>query len=378
MTALVKAILAEMPDGVTDPARATARTEVQFNPTSLRIQYSNRTAGGQQSGAQGRQRPGTGEVQLSFDLVFDSADEGSADHPVNVLDKTKLVERFVRPRGNQPGQETPPRVLFEWGSCQVQGVMDSTNVDLDFFSAGGVPLRAKVSVTIKGQDPGLNYTPSSRPPGAAQAASGAPGRGDVAAAIAQVLQAQRGTNLPALASQLGLPPELWRALANGVHNVRDLVPGQEVQVPANVQGAPASGQAAAGSDPGKSTSRLPLLAPAPAGGSAVPDPVAQGQALMKQGGLDGAIQQLKTDEHREAAASRRSAFGLGGSVPTPAPAANASDRPWGQGVPLRPRFGSTPAAPARRHGGLPSNGPLTAPRLRSRCACGCGGRCGCS
>lgn len=374
MTALVKAVLAEMPNGVTDPARATARTEVQFNPTSLRIQYSNRTAGGQQSGAQGRQRPGTGEVQLSFDLVFDTADEGSAEQPVNVLEKTRLVERFVRPRGNRAGQETPPRVLFEWGSCQVQGVMDSTNVDLDFFSAGGVPLRAKVSVTIKGQDAALNYTPSPNPPGAAQAASGAPGRGGGTPAIAQVVQAQRGTNLPALASQLGLPPELWRALASGVPNVRNLVPGQEVQVPADVRGAPASGQAAAGNDPDRATARLPLLDPAPGGSAAAPDAVAQGQALTKQGGLDGAIQQLRSAQHREAAAGNRSAFGVASRLPDAE--ADATDRPWGQGVPLRPRFGGSPA-PARRGGGLPSDRPRSAPRLRPTCGCGCGGRCGC-
>ena len=132
MSELRKARLGEIGSG-DGPQEGSNWVDVQFNPTSLRVQISNRTAGGQQAGAQARQRPGTGEMQVSFDLVFDTADEGSTDEPVDVLKRTASVERFVRPRGTQPGQEAPPRVAFEWGSFQVQGVMESANIDLDFF-----------------------------------------------------------------------------------------------------------------------------------------------------------------------------------------------------------------------------------------------------
>ena len=80
-----------------------------------------------------------------------------------MLDKTKTVERFVRPKGNRAGEEAPPRVIFKWGSFLVQGTMESANIDLDLFDAKGVPLRAKVSVTIKGQDPRWTYAPAPNP-----------------------------------------------------------------------------------------------------------------------------------------------------------------------------------------------------------------------
>ena len=160
MTALTKAYLAEITSGDSPTEVGGTKVDVQFNPTTLRVQLSNRTAGGQQAGAQARQRPGTGEMQVSFDLVFDTADEGTTTQAVSVLDRTKAVERFVRPRSARPGQEAPPRVVFVWSDFQVQGTMESANIDLDLFSAQGVPLRAKVSVSIKGQDPRWAYTPA--------------------------------------------------------------------------------------------------------------------------------------------------------------------------------------------------------------------------
>src|SRR5262249_12298300 len=130
MTALTKAYLAEITSGDNPTEVDGTKVEVQFNPTSLRVQISNKTAGGPQAGAPAREGAGTGEMQVSFDLVFDTADEGSTDQGVSVLDRTKSVERFVRPRGPRAGQEAPPRVAFVWGDFLVQGTMDSANIDL--------------------------------------------------------------------------------------------------------------------------------------------------------------------------------------------------------------------------------------------------------
>ena len=98
MSALVKARLAEIGSGERPTETPNTSVDVQFNPTTLRVQISNRTAGGTQAGAQARQRPGTGEMQVSFDLIFDTADEGTSEAGVSVLDRTATVERFVRPR----------------------------------------------------------------------------------------------------------------------------------------------------------------------------------------------------------------------------------------------------------------------------------------
>ena len=41
---------------------------------------------------------------------------------------------------------------FQWGSFLFEGVMDSMDETLEFFSADGRPLRAKVSISITSQD----------------------------------------------------------------------------------------------------------------------------------------------------------------------------------------------------------------------------------
>ena len=363
MSALTKAQLGEITDR--DPPTEVPGTlvDVQFNPTTLRLQISNKTAGGQQSGAQARQRPGTGEMQVSFDLVFDSADEGSTEAGVSVLDKTQMVERFVRPRGNTPGKEAPPRVIFKWGSFIVQGTMESANIDLDLFDAAGVPLRAKVAVTIKGQDPRWTYTPapsSPRPgPGASGSSGSRPGSGSAlpagtpgtlgnSQAVDRVVQAMPGESLAQLAARVGFDPSAWRALANGLTNPLQLSLGIEVSLPAGAGQGVASGGSAPGVDPAKTAASLPLVGAAQAtraglGSSdaarnardGVTDPVHKGQAVTRQGGLAGVIASTTGAAHQEGASASLNAFGLARSV-----TANTDARPWGAGVPLRPRFGA--------------------------------------
>ena len=372
MSELRKARLGEI--GSSDgPQEGSHWVDVQFNPTSLRVQISNRTAGGQQAGAQARQRPGTGEMQVSFDLVFDTADEGTTDEPVDVLKRTASVERFVRPRGTQPGQEAPPRVAFEWGSFQVQGVMESANIDLDFFDASGVPLRAKVSVTIKGQDPRWAYEPDPRlaagaanasgdgggrqagsgpaalqapPGGAGGLPAGAPGTQGAKGPVQQLLQAMPGESLAQLAARAGVAASAWRALsASGGVAVgsQGLALGQEVSVPAGLGGGQggglATGRQTAGRDPGRTAAQLPLTAGASgtssSSGAVATPAVQQGQALAALGGVGGAIQQRHDARHQRGAADSLRAFGQAAGA-TEA----TDDRPWGAGVPLRPRLGA--------------------------------------
>jgi LysM repeat protein len=363
MSALVKARLAEIGSGERPTETPNTSVDVQFNPTTLRVQISNRTAGGTQAGAQARQRPGTGEMQVSFDLIFDTADEGTSEAGVSVLDRTATVERFVRPRGPRPGQEAPPRVLFEWGSFLVQGTMESANIDLDLFDANGVPLRAKVSVSIKGQDPRWTYTPApanaaaapgsspARPGSGSALPAGSPGTQGNSQSPERIAQAMPGESLAQLAARNGFDPKAWRALAEGLSNPLQLTLGQEVPLPAGAGRGVAGGSNGQGADPAQAAASLPLvaapdkpaggsqaLAPGSAGGS---DPVRQGQALASQGGLGGAIAQIRNEAHRQGAGSSLAAFGL-----TSAEVADSTDRPWGAGVPLRPRFGS--ARPAAR------------------------------
>ncbi len=356
MTDLLKARLAEITAGDNPTEVSGTSVDVPFNPTSLRVQISNKTAGGQQAGAQARQRPGTGEMQVSFDLIFDVADLEDGD----VLEHTKMVERFVRPQGTQPGKEAPPRVLFQWGSFLVQGTMDSANIDLDLFDASGIPLRAKVAVTIKGQDPRWVYqsppahTPNNTGSGSGSGAggqpnglngvpAGLPGTQGNSSLLDKVVQAMPGESLPQLAARFGMAPSAWRALADGSSNPFSLSLGQEVGLPAGLSRGTANGLQSQGQDPGRSVSSLPLVSAPAVSEAAAPvalraqgvDALRQGQAMAVRGGLGASIEQTKGEQHQSKARQSLQAFGV-----QPAPTSDAQGRPWGAGVPLRPRVGS--------------------------------------
>lgn len=399
MSALTKAQLGEISADDNPTEVPGTLVDVQFNPTSLRVQLSNRTAGGQQAGAQARQRPGTGEMTVSFELVFDTADEGSTEDAVDVLERTRMVERFVRPRGPREGEEAPPRVIFKWGSFIVQGTMESANLDLDLFDARGTPLRARVAVTIKGQDPRWTYTPGAPPNGTAagtgtgpQSLAGAPGAlsaglpGTVGmgAAISRVVSAMPGESLAQLAARAGFDPAAWRALAAGIDNPLALQLGEEIALPATRPRALAEGQRSQGRDPAASTAELALTPSQPAAGNTVTassprtlaaDPVRRGQAVAAQGGVQATIDQRHDQSHQHTAQTSLHAFGLGGGA-----TAAADGRPWGAGVPLRPRLGQAalttgerPAAaryltPPTGAGSLPA-APLRPATRKAGCGC---------
>jgi LysM repeat protein len=388
MSVLAKATLQELP--ATEGGKPLGdAVSVQFNPTTLRVQISNKSAGGQQSGSQARQRPGTGEITVSFDLVFDSADEGTPNRPEPVTRKTMTVEKFVRPRGASPSQQTPPRVEFRWGTFVIQGVMESANTDLDHFASDGTPLRAKVAVSIKGQNPEYRYDPAlppaaarsgqaAPPPGPNAPAAGAPGTRGGADTPAKVAQAMPGESLQQLAARHGLDPAAWRALADGVANPLALAAGTEIALPATLNlGAGITGRAGAGIDAGRDSAALPLVAAARfTAGS--PDPVRQGQALARQGGVQGAIDQARATAQSGAVRAARSAFGLADVA-----ALDTVPRPWGAGIPLRdvrgdagdrlpvsldptvPRWEAMPAASSTALRALP--------RIRPQDSCCCKG-----
>jgi hypothetical protein len=403
VTHLRKARLAEIDASEQGQEVDGSSVEVQFNPTTLRAKISNATAGGAQAGDPARQRPGDGKLQVSFDLVFDTADEGTADDGVSVLERTQSVERFVRPRGAQPGDEAPPRVLFEWGSFRVQGTMESATLDIDLWDAEGVPLRAKVAVVINGQDPRWAYRPAGE--GAATRAAGTPGGGLLGAArsalapvaalaagaagaasaaarraglpgtagaagtVRRIVQALPGESLAQLAARSGIAPNAWRALAPGTSgNPLRLSLGQEVAIPAARPGGIADGSRPAGAERALTRAALPLsaTASAPAGAAAASgsstrtpaapagaalvaaaDPRLAGQALAAAGGARGAIQARAQAAHQATVAERRAAFtrGAGPAAAALPDAGDASDRPWGQGLPLQPRRGPGTSAP---------------------------------
>ncbi|HEV7590667.1 MAG TPA: hypothetical protein VGO40_21335, partial [Longimicrobium sp.] len=152
MSILEKAKLVKLGESSDDDEQE--EIPVQFNPASLRLTLSNSTEGGQSTGRQQRQYSGNASTEISFDLVFDTADEeGEPGVARNVREKTAKVEQFVLAQASGgTTRPSPPRVKFVWGGLSIAGVMSQLAIDFDLFAPTGEPLRAKMSVSIKEQD----------------------------------------------------------------------------------------------------------------------------------------------------------------------------------------------------------------------------------
>ncbi len=153
------------------PQPEGAPIHVQFNPTSLRIQRTNDTSSGATTRAQRRQQPNSGHATLSLDLEFDTAEGGPTGDELDVRDLTKELRQFVEPPSGKP-KKAPPRMRLEWGALQFDGIVSSLTEEIDYFSSEGMALRAKVSLSITGQDLLLEATESP-----ADAAAGLDDRG---------------------------------------------------------------------------------------------------------------------------------------------------------------------------------------------------------
>ncbi len=119
---------------------------VMFNPPEYRIQKTNQFA---EVGV-----PGLGSSLLQFvrgsaesltmDLFFDTTDAG-----VDVRLFTDLVIGLTSINAQT---HAPPRLLFVWGSLVFPCVLESVTQQFDYFNPLGQPLRAKLTVALKGYD----------------------------------------------------------------------------------------------------------------------------------------------------------------------------------------------------------------------------------
>jgi hypothetical protein len=202
-----------------------APVEVQFNPETLKVTYSNSVSGGDQAGSAAKQFVSKSSTKLAVELWFDaSAKEGAGD----VRADTQKVLYFFKPVDQGKGKApAPPPVRFQWGSFLFEGVMDSMDETLEFFSADGRALRAKVSISISRQDIQLAQ------PAAASSGGGVPG-------TTPRTQAKAGDSLQAMigrARGTGAGAEGWQAIAaaNGIENPRRLEPGSFVDLDAGIR-----------------------------------------------------------------------------------------------------------------------------------------------
>ena len=179
MPELAKAELQEL-DPSSKPINPDKTCQVQFNPETLKVSFANQISkpegGGTKKGKPPTQFVGQGTTKLSLQLWFDV----TAPMPpgqkaeTDVRKLTKKVAYFITPKKGESAEKMiPPVTRFSWGSFQFDGIMESLEESLEFFSKDGRPLRASISIGLTQQEiteikpkditpPGLS-SPGTRP-----------------------------------------------------------------------------------------------------------------------------------------------------------------------------------------------------------------------
>lgn len=277
--------LIELRDDLSDVKPQGKRVKVQFNPESLKLSYANQIqaqpngssnarppTGNQSQGTSARQFVGAGTTKLAVQLWFDVSAATAAPFMLDDVRRiTAQVLYFMKPRAAAAGardaaQRIPPGVRFSWGSFLFDGIVESVEENVEFFSNTGHALRASMTLNLIQQDilvpdfsqQGDGRVPGTRPlwpAGSGQSlqqmndgqAGGTTGRGNSAAAGTTPGQSSGpggGTSGPSAGGGAGsgagpgggpaFQSGGWQqiALANGIENPRALAPGQLIDLAA--------------------------------------------------------------------------------------------------------------------------------------------------
>jgi Contractile injection system tube protein len=323
--------------------------EVQFNPNSLRLSLANQTDAGTSAGRQRAQHLGTGSATMSVELVFDTADQGTTEAPRSVLDLTTPIEQMLLPQG--PDKQSPARMRFEWGQFVLTGIVESMSLDLELFSDNGVPLRAKINLSIQQQrtefeflraGPGANrpgnvVTPGRAGLGAVGGSFGGSIRLGASAGVRTTL-ALAGESAADLAARVGVDPAAWRSIADAQGGTSLSLPaGASVDFDAGVSADVGLGarSGALARTPASLEEAFGLAGAPGAGGTAGAPPPDAGFTLSAAGGVQAALGAVDSGRAGAAADGARRAFA--GSLAT-SPAAPTSPRPERPEQPRAPLY----------------------------------------
>lgn len=158
--ATAKATLSELDDSMERELSGGKVVKVQFNPETLKLQFTNQvqnnTSGGtdQSQGNAGRQFLGTGTTKLSVQLWFDASTPGPDGNRVDDVRRlTQEVVYFItaRPTPKDKTKILPPGVRFQWGSIVFDGLVESLEESIEYFSPQGLPLRSCITLGLTQQ-----------------------------------------------------------------------------------------------------------------------------------------------------------------------------------------------------------------------------------
>jgi hypothetical protein len=239
---LIKAQLVELKSDLSGVDPNGQSVTVQFNPDLLKVTFTNQIATGDNPGSQtgtpGQLHVGTGTTKMTLQLWFDATRLPDGATPVkDVRDLTTAVTYFITPKQQTQGAETkyiPPAVRFLWGSFHFDGIAESVEETLDYWSPDGKPLRATMSLSLTQQKIEA-FQLGANTPGKAQQISSLLGQYGNATSgrptgTTPMTQARAGATIQGLADVSGSTDWQSIASANGIENPRLLPPGQLVNL----------------------------------------------------------------------------------------------------------------------------------------------------
>jgi hypothetical protein len=212
-TNLAKAELREIRwtnDQLVEEINPEQTVQVQFNPESLKVSFANQNAGGDQRGGSAVQFVGAGTTKLSMQLWFDSAlplPDGNMAEQGDVRKLTEKVVYFIKPQPVE-GEDRwrPAGVRFLWGTFKFDGVVNSMDETLEYFSEDGVPLRASVSLNISSQM--IQFQFGDQQATRTEGNNGSPGQ-------QPLVTTQEGDSAPQVAARTTGDPNEWQPMARG-------------------------------------------------------------------------------------------------------------------------------------------------------------------
>jgi LysM repeat protein len=194
-----------------------------FNPSELHITRANSWSG---SSVPGQEAPelsfGGGEASsMDLELTFDTTADGKAVTTyTNKMLALMKIDTSLAGYDESSANGRPPWVKFHWGDMHsFKAIIESLDLRFTYFSSTGMPLRAKVGLSLKQYEPDANWGPQNPTSGTPR-----PHR---------VHRVQKGETLDRISARHYGDSTKWRliAQANGIHDPLALRPGAVLNIP---------------------------------------------------------------------------------------------------------------------------------------------------
>lgn len=210
---------AEIKD-VSESPQSFGSVKFMFNPYqySLSLQHTFQATG------MGGNDPkveitGVGQQKLTLnDIWFDTYETLLDDITTDMTNLLKLMEPVKVGDATNPAKADARKVKFTWGSFSLECYISSITQTYVLFSKDGIPLRAKVNLTLV--EYGTGSLPMQNP-----TSGGGP--------VERVWRVTSGDRLDTISAAVYKDATKWRMIAthNGIVNPLALRPGDELAIP---------------------------------------------------------------------------------------------------------------------------------------------------